>query len=188
MKLRLLFRSATRQIAYSIAFLGQFFTTIALSQDMPLWANAKNWSIRVDTTLGFGCFAMTEIDNGDGAFRIGINGFSKYPYIIIGHSSWRSLEQGNIYEMRMIFGDEMPWIGDATAVKFDPRGPNFLWIDFDTTEVIDEFMQEYKLSVEYKGNAIFDLPLDNSFIAGVEILDCQKQMDTIAKGDDPFAK
>ena len=87
------------------------------------------WSIAVDPSLGNGCFVSAGFKGGT-SFRLGFDmrestgaGF----YTLLGNVKWRSIEYGKNYPIKMRFGNEPAWEGNATGFSFDPPN-NQTWL------------------------------------------------------------
>ena len=52
--------------------------------------DSGSWSVRVDTTLDYGCFLMSEFE-GNTAFRIGFNATDSNAYLLVGDTSFTAM-------------------------------------------------------------------------------------------------
>jgi len=154
---------------------------------MPLWKTVGGWQIRVDTSLGDGCFTY-QIYEGNTVFRIGINKVAGGVYVIFGDTEWKSLEAGKKYPVKLYFGDETPWSGDATAIEFS--GLPALMLQNSSQDpaanLLKEFMYETAVKIEFKNKTIANLSLKGTYKAGVELLKCQKVFNEAEDKADPF--
>ena len=91
--------------------------SISYAKETPLWKIVGGWQIRVDPTLGNGCFTY-QFYEGNTFVRIGINKLAGGVYVMAGDSDWKSLEAGKEYPIKLYLGNETPWSGDATALEF----------------------------------------------------------------------
>ena len=107
-----------------------------LAQDGP---TVDAWSVTVDPALGYGCFAHQNYQDGT-IFGIGLNRRAHTGIITIASPAWSSLQRGQAYELRLVFGSAPPRDRRATAVGID--GSITLWMTFIDTDVIVEFMEE----------------------------------------------
>jgi len=167
-------------------------TDLMAGADSPLWKRVGSWDVRVDKTLGNGCFAMAEYEGGT-TFRIGFNPPNKNGYVIVGHANWKSLEEGKEYPIKLQFGNAVPWTGDATGFKFEKTDPIvFLMITIIETDLFTEFMRKTYIKVSYNEKTIAKLNLKGSYAAFEEVAKCQKAMkaggETSPAGKDPFAR
>ena len=160
----------------------------------PLWKKVGSWEVRVDTTLGNGCFAMASYKGGV-FFRIGFNASEKEfgGYMLFGNPDWSSLEVGKEYSLTYKFDNEAPWKGDAFAFKFSEEDKiTFLWQDFSDTNLFKEYMRKNKLRIDYNSKQIELLQLKGSYGAFEEVIKCQKVMNNTKRKSngpkDPFAK
>ena len=74
----------------------------ALAQDTPLWRTVGQWQIRVDASLGYGCFLVGSYTRGT-VLRIGIDQQNGNGYVMVGNEAWRSLQVGNQYDLALRF-------------------------------------------------------------------------------------
>jgi len=160
------------------------------ADEQPLWDRVKGWEIRVDTTIGNGCFAMTSYDEGT-VMRIGVNPENDKGYLILGNDKWKSLEAGKDYNIKLKFDDETPWEGSARGVLMGDVGVAFLWVDFDDSNLFKEFMRKNVIQVFYNRKKVTSLSLAGSHAATVAVVECQNAMQTITPAPsyekDPFA-
>lgn len=188
----------TRYLPYWVFF--QFWVFLSLSfpgtaragEEMPLWKRVDSWEIRVDKTLGYGCFALANYKGGT-AFRIGFNiGSKNTGYIIVGNNKWKSLEVGKEYPITLKFDKAEPWSGDAIGFKFDEKDPSaYLFLKFSDPELFKDFMRKTSLLIKYKQKKVTSLNLSGSAKAMLEVTNCQKMMNTSSTSSsakDPFAK
>ena len=161
------------------------------ADDMPLFATAGDWDIRIDTTLNNGCFVMGQYEGGTG-FRLGLNANDNSIYMIVGDPNWQSIEMGKVYSVEIVFGDETPWTADALGMSFDPpEDQPFLLIGVETDRdsmitFMREFMQESSFQLYYNDNSILALQLTGSYKAGMKLFECQEAVNSFNNDDDPF--
>jgi hypothetical protein len=70
------------------------------SQDTILWRAVGQWQIRVDKSLGYGCFLIGSYTRGT-VLRIGIDQQNGNSYVLVGNEAWRSLQVGNQYDLAL---------------------------------------------------------------------------------------
>ena len=189
-------KKAVIGIAFLIALINQ-----AQSADTFEYSTAGVWTVAVDPTMGNGCFVLTNFEGG-ASFRLGFdvrNSSDIDLYVILGSIKWQSIEYGKNYSIKMRFGDQIAWEGNAVGFSFDPPN-NQTWIRLLIThqtaaDFVEEFMREKILSLDYKKKEILRLNLKDSFQAGLQLLECQKEAsrekqdpfrDTSSSNDDPF--
>src|SRR6056297_948950 len=121
-----------------------FLGTIVQAEDEPhLYRTVAGWHILIDPSLGNGCFAIAEFEEGT-ALRVGLDMDGQSVYVVVGDSSWRSIEYGKSYKVSIVFGDETPWSGDATGFSFSPPNDEpYLWIAVSEGDAIDLFVDEF---------------------------------------------
>jgi hypothetical protein len=167
--------NARRAFAFGGLFAFGFFglllvsssTTIAL--EAGLWGSVGNWQVRVDSSLGHGCFMAAPYRNG-GVVRLGFNNNSDTSYLLLGNTHWLELEKGTHYAVSLQF-DGSPTvrlIGVATD-------SGFLAFQFDDTSILNAFAEKTKLNISYQGDMIAQLALTGTY-AGMQMLrECNRQ-------------
>lgn len=165
----------------------------ALAQsDAPLWKEVGDWQIRVDTSLGHGCFAVSRYESGT-TFRIGFDMEARKAYLIVGNDAWKSLENGKEYSLIFRFDNETPWKGAATGFAFDQDGPRFLMAQISDSEFFSEFARKNRVSITYRRTEIARLSLRGSRRALNEMFSCQHAMSrtreqAVQSKRDPFKR
>lgn len=164
----------------------------AFAQDATVeWkADVRGWYIGVDTTIGNGCFMISEYEDG-GVLRVGFNPQADNMYIVIGDDDWRSLDEDLFYDIDLQFGREAPWSGEAVVFLWDD-GDRSLMLDIPFEDnladvFVDELKRTNSVSVTYRKEEILRLSLDGTFVAMDETISCQVQMNESLGGYDPFA-
>lgn len=179
------------------SLVGLFFIVIAqltLAEDdlMPEYAVVSGWSIRIDTTLNNGCFALATYEKGS-VLRVGIDNRDDTVYVIFGNPDWKSIEYGKNYDVEIQFGNETEWSGTAKGISFKaPENQPYLAVTIATEDAVVNFIREYMsekwVEFFYDGNSIDKLTLEGSYAAGMKILECQKNMrSNDHNSKDPFA-
>ena len=145
-----------------------------------------NWSIRIDGTFGFRCFAFATYEN-DTALRIGTNVGGESFYFTVVDSLWRSIEAGETYPIEIEFDDFGPWDADASGIDFG--GSKGLWVGQVDQDFMLEFAKAEGITVNYNGAAIANLELTESAKALVVLMECESEVESILTetGLDPFA-
>ena len=166
-----------------------FAVSPALAQDTALWRSVGQWQIRVDASLGFGCFLVGSYTRGT-VLRIGIDQQNGNGYVMVGNEAWRSLQVGNQYDLALRFDNDSPWRGRATARRIGNGDMVFLYLSFDRTRFLVELARRLNLRVFYNGDLITQLPLQGTNAAVQEMIRCQRAADIARKNQpksDPFA-
>ena len=167
------------------------FASPVYAEESPLWKNVEGWDVRVDNTLGYGCFLMTGYEGGT-FLRIGFDPSKNYSgYILLGDKDWNSLEVDKDYPLSLKFDQETPWNATARGVRFGSGKVTFLHFIFDEGDLLKEFARKHQLEVRYKDRAIARLKLKGSAAATKAMVQCQVEMrDTgVANSStDPFSK
>lgn len=157
-------------------------------EDMsPLWKEVGRWEIRVDTTLGSGCFAIV-IDD-ERVFRFGINNTTSRFYGIIGKIGWESIEQEGSYSFDLEFDSEGAWEIPATGIDFG--GIKGLSFEVGDALFVDEMVERRMMYVRYRGDQIMKLSMQGSARAVRVLRDCietfETEPDNSAEPSDPFS-
>src|SRR5258706_3125855 len=97
----------------------------AHAQETVLWRAVGQWQIRVDKSLGYGCFLLGSYTQGT-VLRIGIDQQNGNGYVMVGNVAWRSLRVGNQYDLALRFDNSSPWRGKAAARRIGSRDMVFL--------------------------------------------------------------
>jgi hypothetical protein len=165
-----------------------YASSAALAQDTPLWRTVGQWQIRVDASLGFGCFLVGSYTRGT-VLRIGINQQNGNGYVMVGNEAWRSLQVGNQYDLAIRFDSNSPWRGRATARRIGNGDMVFLYLSFDRARFLVELARRNNMTIFYQGAVVTQLPLHGTNAAVQEMLNCQRAADAARKGQkgDPFA-
>lgn len=143
--------------------------------EAPLWTKVGVWQIRVDPTVGNGCFAVSVFQDGS-LFRVGFDMESGHVYVIFGNNSWKSIEVGKEYSLTFKFDRESPWSGAATGTNFADGGHPFLTAVITDPKFLSEFARKNVLSIHYQRSEIARLSLRGSQRALKEMFLCQQAM------------
>lgn len=155
-------------------------------QEVIDYKTVGNWSIRIDPTLGFRCFAYTTYGETTG-LRIGSDADGEGYYFNVADTMWRSLDAGEIYTIDVEFDGYDPWEGDASGVDWG-SGLKGLFISVNS-EFISEFAKSESVIVRYNDAEIANLELAESGKALAVLLECEQVVDQVMadEGLDPFA-
>jgi hypothetical protein len=170
--------------------LNLFAISGALAQDTILWRSVGQWQIRVDKSLGYGCFLLGSYTRGT-VLRIGIDQQNGNGYIMVGNEGWRSLQVGNQYDLALRFDNSPSWRGRATARTIGSGSMRFLHLSFDRARFLVELARRLNMTILYNGQVVTQLPLHGTNAAVQEMIRCQRAADTARKNSrpqgDPFA-
>jgi hypothetical protein len=161
----------------------------AVAQDTVLWRSVGQWQIRVDASLGFGCFLVGSYTRGT-VLRIGIDQQNGNGYVMVGNEAWRSLQVGNQYDLALRFDNDAPWRGRATARRIGSGDMVFLHLSFDRARFLVELARRLNLRIFFNGELVTQLPLHGTNAAVQEMVRCQQAADIARKSrpqGDPFA-
>jgi hypothetical protein len=164
--------------------------SVAFAEATALWRTVGQWQIRVDKSLGYGCFLVGSYTRGT-VLRIGIDQQNGNGYVLVGNEAWRSLQVGNQYNLSLRFDNTPPWRGRATARRIGPGDMVFLYLSFDRARFLLELARRMNLTIFYNGEVVTSLPLRGTNAAVQEMLQCQRAADIARKTNrpqgDPFA-
>lgn len=170
--------------------LSGFALSGTFAQETPLWRTVGQWQIRVDASLGYGCFLVGSYTRGT-VLRIGIDQQSGNGYVMVGNEAWRSLQVGNQYDLALRFDSNAPWRGSATARRIGSGDMVFLYLSFDRARFLVELARRNNMTIFYQGDVVTSLPLRGTNAAVQEMLNCQRAADIARKTNrpqgDPFA-
>jgi hypothetical protein len=144
-------------------------TAGALAQETGLWHSVGDWQVRVDSSLGHGCFMAASYKNGD-VVRLGFNNSDDTSYLVLGNVKWRSLEEGKYYPVALQFdaGPAIPWTGMVTD-------GDFLSFQFSNMNVWQAFARSSVLTVLYQGSIVTQLPLTGTYAAVQVVRQCNRE-------------
>ena len=161
-------------------------------EDMPEYANVDGWTIRIDTTLGNGCFLHTYFKGGT-ALLIGKDNKRNTLYVVVGNPHWDTIKYGKHYPIEIQFGDKNKWFGDASGMSFNPpENQPFFWFylnaDIESATVfLGEFMRERTVEFFFDGSSITKLSLKGSHRATLKLMECQRSVDEQTEKEESFA-
>lgn len=159
----------------------------AQKETAPRWGEVGGWAIRVDRSIGDGCYAHQHYED-ETFVRIGFDVKKGTIFFMIGNPGWRSLEAGKIYPMQLIFDGQQRYNGEFQGIKIN----DLVWLDHSnvSSDFAKDFMQRSSLRVFYQGNRIAALSLKNTYAAVVEVMNCQRELGGSSGGasvpPDPF--
>ena len=171
----------------SAALCWSALTATAVAQTAE-WSQIGGWKIRVDRTIGNGCFAFQTYEDGS-PIRLGFNPESKTIYFVLGNDSWQSLEVGKKYQIVFEFDGYDRYDGELVGTTIGDGKTVFLDHNNVSVKFTEAFMQRNVMRVYYQGNRIASLSLANTYAAIAEVLNCQSQFNGSNGGQnvsDPF--
>jgi hypothetical protein len=183
-------RGYSRWLRFAAVAIGFFGSTFALcpqvqAQKPGKWAEVGGWEIRVDPSVGNGCFAMQVYEDGT-IVRIGVNVGSKAIYLFFLNDAWKSLEVGKIYPVRVVFDGVSTYNGQMKGHRL-AGGAIVLSHDNLSSGFVNDFMQRNAMRIFYQGSQIAGLSLRNTYAAIGEVVNCQKEFGVGARDSDPFS-
>lgn len=155
-----------------VILFGSIISWPALSLE-PLWKTVGGWDVRVDRTLGHGCFLFNIFESGV-IFRIGFNHVSNSTYLMVTDKNWTPIEIGKKYDLQFKFDSENVFSGTSTAIQIGDT--SVLMAPVEKIDFIVDFMKKYFLFIDYAGNRIATVSLRGSMAAGAELIRCQEAM------------
>jgi hypothetical protein len=175
------------------------FTAPVLAEpNTPSWGRVVGWDIRVDPTLGNGCFAAQNYQRGS-VVRIGVNPNDTTVYFLFGNEAWTSLQVGRTYAITFVFDGVATYTGEMTGYSIS--GSTFLVHNNVSSRFVNEFMQRNAIEIFYRDERIANLSLRNTYAAVTEVVNCQRALIAAGKsnlsasgrsssssGNDPFRR
>jgi hypothetical protein len=163
--------------------------TTSVGEETIKWGSVGQWEIRVDPTIGNGCFTYMSWTGGT-IFRIGITPEEGGFQFFLGNQEWESLEVGKKYNIEIQFGRKTKWEIEATGSQIGGDGLTFLYAQGEKTKFITEFMEQTNMRIFYGDKEIDNLNLSKSYAAILEVIRCQKMMNEPSasrSNSDPFS-
>ncbi|PYX67651.1 MAG: hypothetical protein DMG78_27225, partial [Acidobacteria bacterium] len=114
--------------------------TSAVAQNTAEWGQVGGWKIRVDRTIGNGCFAYQTYQDGS-LIRLGFNPESKTIYFLLGNASWQSLEAGKKYQITFEFDSVDRYDGELVGTTVGDNKTVFLDHNNVSLQFTEAFMQ-----------------------------------------------
>jgi len=157
----------------------------AMAQDNKTakWGQVEGWAIRVDRSVGDGCFATQLYEDGS-AIRIGFDIKKGSMYFMLGNENWKSLEAGKLYRLRFVFDNARSFDGDLTGHKLGER----VYLDHSniSSDFAKAFMERSTMQVLFRDTQVAKLSLRNTYAAVMEVAKCQLEL-TPSGSSDPFS-
>jgi hypothetical protein len=149
------------------------WSATAGAQNTAKWGEVGGWQIRVDRTVGDGCYAHQIYEDGT-VIRLGFDMKKGSIYFMITNRAWQSLETGKLYAIRFVFDEQQAYNGELRGTKLG----EMVWLDHSnvSTAFTKDFMQRSSLRVYYRGGKIAGLSLRNTYAAVTEVMNCQREM------------
>jgi hypothetical protein len=144
-----------------------------LAQRSGKWADVGGWEIRVDASVGNGCFAIQQYEDGS-IVRLGVDIDNKRLYLFFGNNAWKSLEQGKIYPVRVVFDGVSAYNGEMVGHRLS-GGTMVLAHRNLNSDFVKDFMLRNVMRVHYQGSQIANLSLRNTYAAVSEVTNCQSE-------------
>jgi hypothetical protein len=158
---------------------------LAQNKVAPLWKKVGPYQVRVDSSLGNGCF-FSAAYGPEKALRIGINGTTKHTYVDVFSTAWKSLQVNKRYPI-VVQGGWGPKTWDGRGVNFNDR-TFALVFDGLGPELWNQLAQTAALSFSYQGTLIATMNLPNVNDAIAAVAECQNYFMTQVPAVDPLAK
>ena len=145
----------------------------ARSDETAKWGQVGGWDIRVDRTVGDGCFAMQVFGRGT-IVRIGFDVASRAIYLVFGHDDWKSLEEGKRYPVVVRFDNSQDYNGE---MKGERLGKAIFLVHHNlNADFLKDFMARNSMEIFYRGDSIARVSLQNTFAAVAEVIKCQREI------------
>ena len=146
---------------------------VAADDGTAAWGKVGGWQIRVDRSIGDGCFALQGYRDGS-VLRLGFDMTRKAIYLVVGNDNWRSIELGKLYRIDFVFDGAARYSGDFRGVRLG--GAVFLAGTSLTFDFTREFMERNAVRIYYRGTPISNLSLRNTYAAVGEVIRCQQEI------------
>ena len=137
------------------------------------WGKVGGWQIRVDRSIGDGCFALQGYSDGS-VLRLGFDMTRKAIYLVVGNDKWRSIELGKLYRIDFVFDGTTRYSGDFRGARLGAGV--FLVGTSLTLDFTRDFMQRNAVRIYYHGALISSLSLRNTYAAVGEVIHCQQEI------------
>jgi hypothetical protein len=161
---------------YSAALLVLLAPLAAAAQETEPWGGYGDWRIYIDPGLNNGCFAVLGFEGG-GFFRAGIDQTDESAYVMMWRPEWQSLQPGQDYDLNLRFGaQDLTWNGPARADDF-PGGGRYLRFGTGDFTLLEDVLNEGRVTISYQGKEITDFDLKDSDQAMLGVLECQDEVD-----------
>jgi hypothetical protein len=157
----------------------------ASAQQTAAWGTVAGWEIRVDRSIGDGCYAYQPYEDGT-TVRMGFDNEKKTIYLVLGNAAWKSLEIGKAYRLQFLFDETSKYSGDFKGIRMGDGKVVFLDGDNLSYDFTVDFMQRNHVRLYYEGSQIAHLSLANTFAAIGEVVKCQESMGGLKDTQDPF--
>lgn len=145
------------------------------------YSKIGRWNVIIDHTLGNGCFALTQWNDGT-VFRFGYSPtYETKMYVFVANLAWKSIEIGKEYNLKIKFGSYTPWEGSATARKMGDI--KVLYLGFNDPGFFKELSSADDMSLFYGNRLVNKLDLVDSSAAVSEVARCQSSQPA---AKDPF--
>ena len=174
-------------LRFAILATASFIALTASAQDKQTaikWGAVGGWDIRVDRSVGDGCFAHQAYDDGSHV-RVGFDMKKNSIYFMITNLSWKSLEAGKLYSMQFVFDGQHKYNGELRGLKMG----DYVWLDHSdiSSDFTKDFMQRSNLRVFYRESRVASLSLANTYAAVAEVTNCQREIGGFKGGSQPAA-
>ena len=111
------------------------------------WGQVGGWQIRVDRTVGDGCFAVQEFEGGT-IVRIGYDAAAKRMYLLFTDDDWKSLEVDKVYPVRIVFDGSTSFNGEMTGMRLGKS----VWLAHRnvSSDLVQAFMEKNTMRILYQ--------------------------------------
>lgn len=144
------------------------------------FGKVAGWSIGYSQSLG-GCLAAASYGDGT-TLWFGFNGARGSSYLALTNPNWRSLDIGGQYELQMIAGRQK-WRG--TFIGFERGDARGLYQSGLKERFVADLSDSGSIKLIFQGRQIAILSLVGSTEAFDAVIDCQKDVTTVAAKSEP---
>lgn len=133
----------------------------AAGTDSARWKLLSRWDIRVDASLGNGCFMLADYPNANGqhtALRVGLNAPQMTGYVLLINNNWQSLILGQSYPIEVRFDGIQnngwaTWPGVASRLA---GGAIALVMSFSNRDIWNAITYGSAIHLAYQGQPLLD--------------------------------
>ncbi|MBE1285549.1 MAG: hypothetical protein GJ676_19710 [Rhodobacteraceae bacterium] len=158
----MVFRSATYLVLSAVS---------VLASDIRPWGEVGSWSIEVDPSVGQGCFAQRQFDDGT-LVQIGTVPEQAGGFFAAYNAGWSQIADGQEGLIKFDFGDAK-FAGDAVGRHRDDLFGAYAF--FDNPEFVSEFAKRNSVKVSGEGGTEIEFSLSGTGKAIEAVLACQAE-------------
>lgn len=144
---------------------------MALAQDPIPYGEAGGWEVMIDTSLGNGCFLISEFEDGS-VVRIGFDRNAGNGYVATFNEAWGDIVEGQEYPVSFMLDDQQY---DGMAVGLSLSGLPGAMISFDNVDFLADLATRQTLSLSNESGEVMVVDLSGSGAAIEQTIACQEE-------------